>query len=598
MRVCDLITEFLVRQGVDDVFMVAGGGSMFLTDGLYCNHEINAVPCHHEQAAALAAVAYAKYKGIGCAYVTTGCGGTNAVTGVLHAWQDGVNCFFISGQCRQDETVHSLDIPIRQLGLQEANIVEIVRSITKYSRMVCNANDILFELEKSLSIMKKGRGGPVWLDIPLDIQQAEIDLKSLRHYEDSAPETAESSVDVAFIIEKLQKSHRPVCIAGHGVRQAGATNELGQFLTRWSIPMVNSRLGVDLLPDTHPCNIGRIGNRGTRAANMTVQKADLIIAIGSRLSMGTTGYQYELFGENAQIIAIDIDEYEHQKNTVRIDDMVIADAKEFLRDILEYGPDDTHKRSNSAWLSHCMELKQKFRGEYKDKDNENKGLSMYSFLDELSDQLRDGDVIVTDTGSIGFASAQSIRLSKEGQRYIITGAQSEMGFALPGCVGVAVARGSHSDVIGLVGDGSLQMNIQEFQTIAHHGYPIKLFVWNNNSYCSIRLQQNGVFNGRLLGCDQSSGISFPDLAQLIPAYGLRYFSVNEDGKLKTVIAQMLAYEGPAVCEVFGDEHESVRPMVKINKVLDDGQTIYNPLHRMTPLIEDKELEAIMAWRGE
>lgn len=600
MRVCDVIAQYIVKKGIKNVFMVAGGGSMFLTDGLACNDEIIAIPCHHEQAASFAAVAYGKYKGLGCCYVTTGCGGTNAITGVLQAWQDGVNCIFVSGQCRQNETIYATDVPIRQMGLQEADIVNIVKPITKYAVILTEASKVLYELEKMWAIMEEGRGGPVWLDVPLDVQKAEVNPNTLQHYIKGEKQSYNTITEeeLTNVISMLNEAHKPIILVGGGLRQSGAVTELEKFAETWNIPVVSSRMGVDAIKGNSVCNIGRIGNRGTRAANMAIQSADLILNIGCRMSLGTIGYQTELFGMGAKIVCIDIDRYEHLKGTVTVDYFINADAGAFLRlmNTAKNNLEQKKKNDNRKWLNHLNELKRRFC--LTKSDSTYNGVSMYEFIPALSDCLRRDDVVVTDTGSIGFALAQTINLTQDGQRFIINGAQSEMGFALPGSVGIVSDRinQSNKDVVCVVGDGSLQMNIQEFQTVAHHQYRIKTFVWNNGSYCSIRLQQRGTFKGRFLGCDKESGVSFPNLEKIAYAYGIRYCSIHKGEDCADIIQNVLALEEPVICEVFGEIDEEVSPIVKISKILDDGQTIYNPLERMHPLIDEEELVSIMEWK--
>lgn len=586
MRVCDLIADYIYREGVQDIFMVSGGGLMFLTDGLACNEKMNKICCHHEQGAAMAAVAYAKYKGMGCAFVTTGCGGTNAITGVLNAWQDHAPCIFISGQCKRKETLEYVGLPIRQVGVQEADIVAIVRSITKYAVMIYRKEDVLYHLEKAFYLAKSGRPGPVWLDIPMDVQSAEVDGVDFRHFDPSElkPQKEEiSHGELAGLVRDLNCARRPVIIAGHGVRLAGATDELSEFVSRHGIPVVCSRLGTDVMPTEDDLNIGRIGNKGTRAANFALQNADLAISIGSRLSVSSTGQEYGHFAREAKVIAIDIDPYEHLKNTVHIEQMIQADAGDVLRKLLSAPVDGDY----SKWAEKCLEWKRKYpvclKEYYQDGTQ---GINMYVFVEELSKYFKDDSVVVTDAGSAVYVPAQGIKTFDKRQRYITSGAQAEMGFTLPATLGVCAAREGR-EVLGITGDGSLQMNLQELQTLAHHGFPVKLFVWNNDGYLSIRATQRKFFQGRFIGTDSTSGVSFPDLGKIADAYGIAFFRIATVADIGKLLPDILAFSGPVLCEVIIQRDQEVIPTVS-SKKLEDGRLVSAPIEDMYPFLPREE----------
>lgn len=589
-RVCDIITEFLVSIGIKDVFLVSGGGSMFLIDGLACNKELNAICCHHEQAAAMAAVGYAKYKGYGTAFFTTGCGATNSITGLLHAWQDNTPCMFIAGQCKTHEVITSIDVPIRQFGIQEADTISIVKSITKYAKMVKNKEDILYELEKAYYISNEGRKGPVWLDIPMDVQSAIVETEKLKHFNINE-EKIDRKVDctneeIEEIKEALENAKRPVIIAGQGIRLANAIPEFKTFVEKLNIPVVFSRLGLDILPTEHPLNIGRIGNKGTRFGNFTVQNADFILVLGSRLSISTTGYDYKLFARSAKIYVIDIDLYEHLKSTVKIDKIINADLKNVFNKLL-----CINNKNIKEWLEKCQEWKVRYPVCTKEHYDDTNGISLYAFTNELSNYLKEDAVVVTDAGSAVYVPAQAIHLYNEKQRYITSGAQAEMGFTVPGTIGVCVARGN-KEVIGITGDGSLQMNIQEFQTIKYNQLNIKLFVWNNDGYLSIRETQRRIFNGRYLGTDKTSGISFPDLEKIAIAYGITYYKVRSINELKSVLNEIMKLEKPIICEVMCIKDESILTAVT-SKKLPDGSVISLPIEDMQPFLNREEFNANM-----
>lgn len=578
MRLTDYIAEYLYTQGIDTIFTVTGGGSIFLTDGLAANSKICVVNNHHEQASAMAAVAYAKYKGFGCAYVTTGCGGTNAMTGLLHAWQDSTPCIFISGQSKIKETIRNSGLALRQFGVQEADIISLVESITKYSVMITNPLDIRYHLDKAFYLAKSDRPGPVWLDIPMDVQSAEINPDSLHTYK--PVKQYKPSIDFDILIQSFKDSKRPLIIAGQGIRLAGKCREFSDFIHKYKIPVVCSRMGLDVMPSEDSLYIGRIGNKGTRPANFAIQNADFILSLGSRLSVSSTGHEYELFAPNAKLIVVDIDPTEHQKNTVKINHFIHCDIKEFFAALPEF-----NYIVSQDWLDKTISWKEKypvFNPSVKPKQ----GIDLYFFIHILSECLVKDDVVVTDAGSAVYAPAQGIELRFAEQRYITSGGQAEMGFTLPGTIGVCKA--SKHRVIGITGDGSFQMNIQELQTIVHNKLPVKIFIWNNNGYLSIRATQNKFFNGRMIGTDSSNGLSFPDLSKISFAYGLKYVKIKTQDETKEKINEVLNHNGPVICDVVCDPDQEIIPSVS-SKVLDDGRIVSCPIHDMYPFLSKEEM---------
>lgn len=586
MRVCDLIAQYLSSHNVKQVFMVSGGGSLFLTDGLYGCPSIEAVCCHHEQAAAMAAVGYARYKGFGCAYVTTGCGGTNAVTGVLNAWQDNIPCIFISGQCKRKETVRYQNLPIRQLGVQEADIVSIVQSITKYAHMLEDPQNILYELEKGFFLAKDGRPGPVWLDIPMDVQSSHIDIEHMRHF--IPPDTPCWDEDLIELKEDLTKAKRPIIIAGGGIRLSETREEFQRFVERFNIPFVCSRMGTDVLPTLHPLNIGRIGNKGMRSANFALQNADLVLVLGSRLSVSSTGQEYEYFAREAKVYVIDIDEEEHKKNTVHIERFYLLDLRRFFKCM-----EDMPQINIDQWTEKCMYWHKKYvvcLPEY----YESELVNVYVFVEELSKQLRVDSVIVSDTGSTIYVPPQTLKTFTLQQRYITSGAQAEMGFALPAAVGISMADNKR-EVFVLTGDGGLQMNIQELQTIKHYHLPIKIFVWNNNGYLSIRASQDKLCHGRKIGTDPSNGVSFPNLEKIAWAYDLRYIRISNTASIADGIRETLLCTEPVVCEVMCIPNQRILPAVEA-RVREDGTLASSPLEDMSPFLSRDEFLSEMIIR--
>ncbi|MEM2900287.1 MAG: thiamine pyrophosphate-binding protein, partial [Thermoplasmata archaeon] len=413
-RVADYIAEYIYRIGVTEVFMVAGGGMMYLTDGIAMHPHLKAICNHHEQASAMAAVSYAKYNGnFGVAYVTTGCGGTNAITGVLNGWQDNVPCMFISGQCKRKETIANSGLKLRQFGVQEADIVPIVSSITKYAKMVDDPQKIAYYLDKAVFIAKSGRPGPVWIDVPLDVQGAIVDYETLPRLTeeekkaliDFREEPTDSEIEE--IIELLRNAKRPIIIAGQGIRLAKAIPEFKEFIEKNNIPYVASRLGIDLLPSSHRLFIGRIGNKGDRAGNFAVQNADLVLSIGSRLSVSSTGHDYKNFAREAKIVVVDIDKEEHKKNTVRIDKFVNADCKQFLMKMNK--KDGIDGDAYTFWVKKCEAWKNKYPVCQKEYGKEKKGINLYYFIARLSNLLKKDAVVVSDAGSAFYVCSQGLQ---------------------------------------------------------------------------------------------------------------------------------------------------------------------------------------------
>lgn len=589
MRTVDYIVDSIYQAGARHVFMVSGGGMMFLSDALAQHPGVRVVCNHHEQASAMAAVSYAKYNNrLGAAFVTTGCGGTNAITGLLGAWQDSTPCIFVSGQSKRKETVRNSGLKLRQFGVQEADIIAIVESITKYAVMVNDPGQIAYHLEKALFLATSGRPGPVWLDIPLDVQGAEIDPSKLKHFDPAAEQSiprVELQPETMTRIEKwLATASRPLIIAGQGVRLAHSIPAFRNWIEKLQLPVVATRLGIDLLPSDHPLFIGRIGTKGDRAGNLAVQNADLILVLGSRLSVSSTGHEYRAFAREARVVVVDIDPEEHRKNTVRIDLFIHADVRHFLARAAEMTAGDT-----TDWRARCLEWKTRYPvclPQY----TTGQSINMYCFADRLSCQMPDDAVVVSDAGSAFFVLSQGVRLRGH-QRYITSAAQAEMGYTLPACIGVSFARDG-GEVLGVTGDGSFQMNIQELQTVVHHRLPVKLFVLNNDGYLSIRATQTRFFNGRLIGTDKESGVSFPATDKIAAAYGIQYFLARTPDTLDEVLQRVLAFRGPAICEIICPRDQEVIPTSATTRKA-DGTLVSRPLEDMYPFLDRAEFQRNM-----
>ena len=579
-RVTDYIANFIYNKGIEEVFMVTGGGAMFLNDGVAKHLQLKAVCNHHEQACAMGAVGYAKYRGLAAAYFSTGCGGTNAVTGLLDAWQDNVSCMFFSGQVKLKETTRNSGLKLRGFGVQEADIIPIVESITKYAVMINNPLKIAYHLEKAYFLATTGRKGPIWIDVPMDIQAAWIEEDELEHFDSQSVESVQiipSPTQIDLFKNKLKKAQRPVILAGNGIRLSGAVEEFKECIHEYNIPVVVTYLGVDFLQSTDPLYVGRVGTKGDRAGNFALQNADLVLSIGCRLSVSVIGYEYDLFAREAELLVVDIDEEEHKKDTVKIDHFLQSDAKEFFKAMAS-----TTKKADQGWVEKCLKWRDQWPVCLPEYQNETDGINMYYFMDRLSDHLRKYDVVVSDAGSAIYVVSQALKINAE-QRYINSGGQADMGFTIPAAIGVCIAKNS-ADVIAITGDGSFQLNIQELQTIVHLNLPIKIFVWNNNGYLSIRASQRKFFEGRFIGTDSTNGVSFPELEKIAGAYGIQFFKVSDSRALNSTLELVLGFKGPVICEVIVPSDQEVVPAVSSLKK-PDGTIVSKPLEDMYPFLD-------------
>ncbi len=585
IRVSDVIVDFIHKLGVDTVFTVTGGGAMFLNDAVAAHPQMKVICNHHEQACAMAAVGYAKLRNsYASVVVTTGCGATNAITGLLDAWQDNVPCLFVSGQVKRKETCYNATVPLRQFGVQEANIVAVVKSLTKYAVMLNDPQDVLFELEKMAYLAKSGRPGPVWLDVPLDVQGAMVDFDTLRHY---APEPelsakpAPAQQDLETLRAKFAAAQRPIIIAGNGIRLGGAEAVFQKFVEQSRVPVVFSFLSVDLLPSDHPQYVGRLGIKGDRAGNFAVQNADLVVSIGCHLSVALTGFEYDTFAREASLVVVDIDPDEHRKNTVKIDQFIYADVSEFFGVFSAPPP----ALAWAAWGDTCRRWRTQWPVCLPEYANENEGINKYFFIEKLKDHLEKDSAVVSDAGSSYYVTSQALKI-RDRQRYVTSGAQADMGFTLPAAIGVCVANPG-IEVVGITGDGSLQMNIQELQTLVHHRFQLKLVVWNNKGYLSIRATQRKFFAGREIGTDTKSGISFPDTEKIAAAYGIPFFRVSTNAALDEALNKLMNTDGPAILEVMCQENQEIIPTAS-SKKLPDGRMVSKPLEDMYPFLDRAE----------
>lgn len=586
-RVADIIVDFLITKKVDTIFGLMGGGAMFLNDALALRSDkIKTIFNHHEQASSMAAVGYSKMKnGIGAAMFTTGCGSTNAVTGVLDAWQDNLPCIFISGQVKRKETSRNIRpiTNLRNFGVQEADIVSIVESITKYSKMINEPEEIYAELERAYDIAVSGCPGPVWLDIPLDVQAAPVNKKKWSAAKKKHPTiyTKKVANDSKKIMNLLSKAKRPILIVGNGIRLAKVEKEFSALVKNWKVPVVSSYLGIDIFPNSHSFHIGTLGSKGNRAANFAIQNSDLVIAFGCRMSVPLTGFEYRLFAREAKICVIDINKAEHKKNTIRIDSFINQDLSLLVPRL----PKINYQSTWNSWLKKCINWKNSWPVCTTSQRDDTKGINLYHFY-EIFNELNDIDsVVVADAGSAGYASAQSVKIRKN-QRYIMPGGQMEMGFTLPCSIGVAFADPKKT-VFAITGDGSLQLNIQELQTLSHFKPNIKLIIWNNSGYLSIKSTQNRFFEGRKIGAGPESGLTFPETKDIAKAYKLPFKKVSKASSLKLGIEWLKSFQGPGILEVICPPEQEIIPTAS-SKTLDDGSMVSMPLEDMYPFLDKKE----------
>lgn len=595
IRVSDYLIDFLYKNGVSHIFMVAGGGAMHLNDSVALHKQMKHISHHHEQAAAMAAEAYARItENIGVALVTTGPGGTNAITGLLGAWQDSIPCIFISGQDKRKETIHHCGIPgLRQFGPQEANIIPIVQSITKYSEMINIPEKIRYHLEKALYIARSGRPGPVWLDIPLDVQGSLIDPDRLAGFnsdEEHSIVLAKNPSDEQMqdVISMLRSSRKPLILAGHGIRLSKANDIFLKLIRSLHMPMVSSNMAADIMDHNDPLYLGIVGMKGHRAANIAIQNCDTLLSIGCRLPVQLIGFEYEKFSPDSKKIVVDVDIEEHKKKTINIDMFVESDAKIFIQKFLKYTKGKVFD-FDKQWAKKLKELTYRYPVSLPAYAKITGPCDMYFAIDEISKHCSNRDIIISDAGFPYYMVAQGTKI-KKGQRLILPGATAPLGYNLPGSIGAAVG-GKKRNVICITGDGSLQTNIHELGTIAVNSLPIKIFVLNNGGYLSIRITQKTYFEERYIGESKKTGLGFPDLKKIADAYGLTYYVAKDNTSLKKVLPELFRHKGPLLCEIICKKWQTVAPTVT-SKTLPDGTMISTPIDDMFPFLSKEEMTSI------
>lgn len=592
IKLSDYVIDFLMNKGIRDVFLVSGGGVMHLLDSVGRNKKIRFIANRHEQASATAAESYARTKNVvSVCLVTTGPGGTNAITGVAGAWVDSIPMIVLSGQVKRELIAdHS---KLRQLGPQEIDIVPMVKPITKYASLVTDPNMIRYELEKAYYFATTNRPGPVWLDIPLDVQGAMIDKNRLAQYKmPTVPVTQKNKIlrqSVAKTIEMILKSKRPILIFGNGVRLAHAEKLLPRLVKKLPIPVLLPINGMDLVPENGSFFVAKFGPFGQRSGNFVLQNSDLILSVGASLSISCIGFNYAGFAPNAKKIMVNIDRGELEKTTLKIDLPIESDAKLFIEELLSQ-LNNTKLHFSKKWLAGCSSFKKRYPTVVPEFFKDKKHVNSYVFFDTLSNLVDAQDIITTGIGLDATSMYQSFRVKKN-QRAFVNQNFGQMGWCLPAAVGACVAN-NRRRTICVTGDGSLQLNIQELLTIKYYHLPIKIFVFNNAGYESIRATQNNFFEGRLVGSDESSGYSNPDFRLLARTHGLQYEKIKTNGQLSENIKKILAAPGPVLCEVNVSYTQKRMPRSASYR-REDGTLESRPLEDMFPFLPREEISANM-----
>ncbi len=571
MKLSDYVVDYLVGLGTRDVFMVIGGACAHLAHSLHDRQDIRYVCVQHEQAGAMAVEAYSRLTGrLGAMLVTSGPGATNLITGICGAWFDSIACLFLTGQVNTHEQRGPR--PVRQVGFQETDIVSIVKPITKYATMIDHPERIRYELQKATYIARCGRPGPVLLDIPLDIQRADIDPNRLEGFDAPDSEDAlsiqELQANVTQCVESLESAQRPVLLVGGGIRLANAQQEIRQVADRLGIPIVVSWSGFDLIAFNHPLSIGHLGVYGSRAANFTVQNSDLLLSVGSRLDTRQTGGKPSTFARQAKKIMVDIDPGElHKRRGLDADLAIAVDAKRFLQVLLESLP-KKHQRAITSWVQRTQQWKRQYPTVLPEYFRQERNVNPYVFIKTLSAVLDAEAVVITDCGANLTWTIQAFEV-KENQRVLSTFGNSPMGYSFAAAIGAAI--GLNRTIICIIGDGGFQMNIQELQTVFHYKLPIKTFILNNHSYGIIKQFQDMYFNSVYVGSGE--GYSCPDFVKVVEAYGIATARISSHSSLTEQIHQVLRQPGPVVCDVVLNDDAKLTPRLEFGKSIED-QTPY------------------------
>lgn len=602
IRLADYVADFLVKHGVTDVFSVVGGGAMHLNDALGHKDGLTVTYNHHEQACAIAAEAYARLDNrIAAVCVTTGPGGTNALTGVVGGWLDSIPMFIISGQVRYDTTsryaLAYTETPLRAMGDQEYDIVKSVEPMTKYAVMIEEPKQIRHALEKGWHLATTGRPGPVWIDIPVNFQGGYIETDELEGYDSSEddlklPERVSEAV-VQTVIEKIKNAKRPVFHAGYGIRLSGGYDIFRSVVEKLNIPVVTYWNAVDLIEDENPLYCGRAGNMGDRPGNWAIQNSDLVLAVGTRISIRQVGYNWKTWAREAEVIMVDIDKAELKKPTLHVDMPIWADARDFLGKMDNLIAPGVRLHEDDSWLRNCQKWKKEYPAVLPKHWEENgETANVYAFVRYLSSRLPENSLTAVSNGACCVVGNQAYVIQK-GSRMANNSAIASMGYGLPAAIGTCIGGGRKATIC-LEGDGSIMMNLQELQTVLTNKLPIKLFLINNKGYHSIRITQTNLFHEHSkVGIGPESGdLSFPDFKKLAEAFGYPYYSAASNEEMMRAVDAVLRQEGPVFCEIFTDTSQIWEPKSSTKK-MPDGTLVSPPLEDLAPFLPREELEQIM-----
>lgn len=592
-KVSDYVISFIARLGVRHVFMLPGGGCMHLVDSIGRSKDLRYICTLHEQAAAIAAESYARVTNhLGTAVVTSGPGGTNAITGVAGAWTESTPCIFISGQVKLEDTVAGQKI--RQMGIQELNIVDIVKPITKYAVMVTSPETIRYHLEKATFLARHGRSGPVWLDIPLDVQGAMVDESTLVPFDPSEERTESENgllrQQIDAVVESIKIAKRPVILAGNGIRLARGEKEFLELAEILQVPVLTTWNGIDLIPGDHDLFMGRPNIFGQRASNFIIQNADLLLSIGARLGLQQTGFNHKAFAREAVKIIVDVDSGELCKKNIEPDLAVCSDAKVFVKELIARLTGHVLPRWRE-WKARCREWNEIYPVLLPRHWNGNDFVNSYVFIDVLSDELSSTDVVVPGSSGTALTCTMQTFKVKQGQRVFANHGFASMGWALPSSIGACLGSGKRRTIC-IDGDGSIEQNVQELQTICSYRLPIKIFVLSNEGYLAIRTTQKTHFGGHFVGSGPTSGLTLPNICRVAKAYGLKTMRVRHHLDLREKIRSVLTMEGPVLCEIMMSPEQTLYPKLA-SQVKPDGRIVSKPLEDLYPFLDRDEFRKNM-----
>lgn len=591
-KVSEYISGYLASRGITDCFMVTGGGAMHLDDALGHQEGIRCTFNHHEQACAIAAEAYTRMTGkLPVVCVTSGPGGLNTLTGIMGAWTDSIPMLVLSGQVKRETTLWSCpELELRQLGDQEVDIISVVQSLTKYSVMLTDPEEVAYHLEKALYLAENGRGGPVWIDVPLDVQGARIETDTLRHFDPETEDTPVPSIPdsvIAEVLAKLNAAKAPLILAGTGIRLGKAEELFLKAADLLKIPVVTAWNATDTLAFDSPWFAGMPGTVGTRPGNFAVQNCDLLLSLGCRMNIRMVGYNRFDFAKNATMIAVDIDPKELKKPTLKVDLPVEGDVHEFLEKLIP-AAENSELTDHSVWTKWCRDLTDRYPVVEPGYCHEGAPINPYVFIDKLFGKLSEDDRIICSNGSACVITFQAGKV-KQGQRLFTNSGCAAMGYGLPAAVGVAISDNSRRTVC-LEGDGSLMMNLQELATVMKNRLDIRLIILNNNGYHSIRQTQSNLFKGAYVGIDPTTGVAFPDFQKIAEAFGMPYYRLDSEESADPVLSAFLEGNGPAILEAVVDPAQNFQPKSS-SKVLPDGRIVSPTLDDMAPFLPKDEYEA-------